>query len=28
MRHIDNGDLAVDDSRIENLIRPIALGRK
>lgn len=27
-RFIDNGDLAVDNNRIENLIRPIALGRK
>lgn len=27
-RFIDDGDLAVDNNRIENLIRPIALGRK
>jgi transposase len=27
-RFIDNGDLAADNNRIENLIRPIALGRK
>ena len=27
-RFIDNGDLAADNNRIENLIRPIATGRK
>jgi len=27
-RFIDDGDLAADNNRIENLIRPIALGRK
>jgi len=27
-RYIDDGDLAADNNRIENLIRPIALGRK
>ena len=27
-RFIDDGDLAVDNNRVENLIRPIALGRK
>lgn len=27
-RFIDNGDLAADNNRVENLIRPIALGRK
>ena len=27
-RFIDDADLAADDNRIENLIRPIALGRK
>lgn len=27
-RFIDNADLAADSNRIENLIRPIALGRK
>ncbi len=28
MRYIDDGDLAADNNRIENLNRPIALGRK
>lgn len=28
MRFIDNGDLAADNNRIENLIRLIAWGRK
>ena len=28
MRFIDNGDLSIDNNRVENLIRPIALGRK
>ena len=28
MRFIDDGNLAADNNRIENLIRPIALGRK
>ncbi len=27
-RFIDNGDLAADNNRIENLIRPIALGAR
>ena len=25
---LDDGDLAIDNNRVENLIRPIALGRK
>jgi len=28
MRYLNNGDLPADNNRIENLIRPIALGRK
>jgi transposase len=28
MRLIDNGDLAADNNHIENVIRPVALGRK
>jgi len=28
MRYLDNGDLVADKNRNENLIRPIALGRK
>ena len=27
-RFIDDGDLSIDNNRVENLIRPIALGRK
>lgn len=27
-RYIDDGELSIDNNRVENLIRPIALGRK